>query len=52
MIENNEFYSVWVGETEVNDYFISLDEAQDIAKEYEQDGYQDVKIQKRKDNGI
>ena len=49
MMENNEFYSVWVGGTEVNDYYLSLYEAQELAKEYEQDGYQDVKIQKKED---
>jgi len=47
MESKNELYSVWVGGTEVNNYYLSLYEAQELAKEYEQDGYQDVKIQRK-----
>jgi len=47
MESKNELYSVWVGGTEVNNYYLSLYEAQKLAKEYEQDGYQDVKIQRK-----
>jgi hypothetical protein len=49
MTEDDELYSVWIGGTEVNGYCLNLDEAQKFAKEYEQDGYQDVKIQKKED---
>jgi hypothetical protein len=41
-----EKYTVWVGGTEVNDYYLSLEEAEMLAFEYQDDGYDDVKIQK------
>ena len=42
----NEKYSVWVGGSEVNDYYLTLDEAQTIARQYITDGYDDVIIER------
>lgn len=42
--EQDRFYTVWVGGTEVNDHLLSLSEAEDLAFEYQQDGYDDVVI--------
>ena len=36
--------SVWVGGDEVNDYYLSYDEALDLAGEYLEDDYDDVVI--------
>ena len=41
----NENYTVWVGGSEVNDYYLSLDEAQSLAKLYLDRGYDDVLIE-------
>ena len=38
-------FTVWVGGSEVNDYLLTLQEAEDLAKEYEMDGYDDVIIE-------
>jgi hypothetical protein len=38
-------YTVWVGGVEVNDYYLNLDEADELAIEYLEDGYDDVFIQ-------
>lgn len=43
-------YTVWVGGTEVNDYHLSLDEAQRLAYEYQNDGYDDVIIEEIKED--
>lgn len=37
-------FSVWVGGSEVNDYYLTMDEAVRIADEYVDDGYEDVHI--------
>ena len=37
-------YSVWVGGTEVNDYYLSKAEANRLAQGYIDDGYDDVAI--------
>ena len=37
-------FSVWVGGVEVNDNLLTLDEAQRIAKNWLDDGYDDVQI--------
>lgn len=37
-------WSVWVGGVEVNDYLMRLQDAQDLANEYEADGYTDVAL--------
>ena len=41
-----EKYSVWVGGTEVNDYLLSLDDAQRLAEHCKRMGYDDVAIDK------
>ena len=38
------FYSVWVGDVEVNDYLLTKEDAEDLAQEYIDDGYDDVAI--------
>ena len=44
MSEDN--YTVWVGGTEVNDHLLSKDKAEKLAKEYTDDGYDDVIVEK------
>lgn len=39
-------YSVWVGGVEVNDYYLTEKEAEALAEEYRQDGYDDVQVEK------
>lgn len=39
-------YTVWVGGVEVNDYYLTKEEAENLAFEYEDDGYDDVIIEK------
>jgi hypothetical protein len=39
-------YSVWVGGGEVNTYYLSLDEAQELAAQFVRDGYTDTLIRK------
>jgi len=39
-------YTVWVGGTEVNDYYVNKKTADRISKEYKLDGYDDVIIEK------
>ena len=41
---NNIKFSVWVGGVEVNDNLLTLDEAQRIAKNWLDDGYDDVQL--------
>tara|TARA_R100001015_G_C4634922_1_gene202681 strand:+ start:202 stop:384 length:183 start_codon:yes stop_codon:yes gene_type:complete len=41
-------YSVWIGGTEINDYYMHKKQAEDLANQYIQDGYDDVKIEKYK----
>ena len=43
-----KMFSVWVGGTEVTDYYSTIDEAIRIADEYIDDGYEDVHIVERK----
>ena len=40
----DKLFSVWVGGVEVNDYYLTEDEANTLAKKYEDDGYDDVVI--------
>ena len=42
---NKYRYSVWVGGTEVNDYYLTETLAEELANEYIEDGYDDVKIE-------
>lgn len=39
-------WSVWVGGVEVNDHYLRLQEAQDLANKYEAEGYTDVALRK------
>lgn len=39
-------YTVWVGGVEVNDYLLTITEAKILAGIYEEEGYEDVMIQK------
>jgi hypothetical protein len=41
-----EHYTVWVGGSEVNDYYLTWEEAKLIAKEYLTDGHDDVIIER------
>lgn len=38
------FYSVWVGGVEVNDHLLTKEDAEDLAQEYINDGYDEVAI--------
>jgi len=38
-------YTVWVGGSEVNDTYLTKDEADDLAQEYLDDDYDDVIIE-------
>lgn len=40
-----EKFTVWVGGVEVNDYYLTKKEAENLAEEYRQDGYDDVVIE-------
>lgn len=39
-------YTVWVGGIEVNDYYLTKEEAESLAFKYKDDGYDDVIIEK------
>ncbi len=41
-------YSVWVGGVEVNDYYLNLDQAENLADEYIIDNHDDVVIERVK----
>lgn len=41
-------YVVWVGGSEVNDNYLSKEDAERLAEEYRADGYDDVIIEKVK----
>ena len=38
-------FSVWVGGSEVNDYYLTQDEAIKLAEKYIEDGHDDVSIE-------
>ena len=40
-----EKFTVWVGGVEVNDYYLTKKEAENLAEEYRNDGYDDVVIE-------
>ena len=42
-------YTVWVGGTEVTDYFLPLDQARELKARYLEDGYDDVQIRENTD---
>jgi hypothetical protein len=41
-----EHYTVWVGAQEVNDHLLTKEKANKLAKEYEDEGYVDVLVEK------
>lgn len=41
--------SVWCGGSEVNDYYLTKEQAENLAFEYEIDGYENVTITKEKE---
>jgi hypothetical protein len=43
-MKNNK-YTVWVGGTEVNDNYLTKQQAENLAFEYEQQGYDDVIVE-------
>jgi elongation factor P--beta-lysine ligase len=46
----NEVYSVWVGACEVNNYYLSLQDAKELAQEYKNDNYDSVVIRREKND--
>ncbi len=44
-----EYYTVWVGGSEVNDYYLDRDGALRLAQLYIDDGYDDVNIEEAKE---
>jgi hypothetical protein len=40
------FYSVWVGGVEVNDHLLTIEEANKVAQQYIDNGYDDVQLTK------
>ena len=48
---NDQSYSVWVGSAEVNDYYLTLNDAIELAHEYEDDGYDNVEVRKETNIG-
>ena len=48
-MKTKKYWTVWVGGFEVNDYLMeSKEEAENLAKEYKDDGYDDVIIEEIK----
>ena len=43
---NEDRYTLWVGGSEVNNYYLTLIEAEELADEYIEGGYDDVQIEK------
>lgn len=43
-------YSVFVDGVEVNDYYLTYDEAEDLADGYWEDGYDDIQIVNMEDD--
>lgn len=41
-----KYFTVWVGGFEVNNYYMTKEDAEKLAFEYEVDGYDDVAIEK------
>jgi hypothetical protein len=41
---DNAVYSVFVGGTEVNDFYLTHEQAEDLADDFYDDGYDDVEI--------
>jgi len=49
MAKKEERFTVWVGGVEVNDEYLTKEEADDLALEYEEDGYDDVVVEEVED---
>lgn len=47
-MSSRRWYTVWVGAVEVTDYYVTLDNALELAEAYKQDGYTDVHIENHK----
>jgi len=45
-----KIYSVWVGACEVNNYYLTKEDAVYLAEEYEEDGYDNIVIRKEVNN--
>ena len=45
-------YTVWVGGTEITDFFVTYSIAKELHKQYEALGYNDVVIQEGRDDNI
>jgi hypothetical protein len=45
MAKKEERFTVWVGGAEVNDVLLTKQKADDLALEYEEDGYDDVVVE-------
>jgi|TARA_R100000482_G_scaffold36049_1_gene12127 hypothetical protein len=45
-MSNEKIYSVWVGASEVNNYYLTKEDAIDLADEYKYNGYDNVYIRK------
>lgn len=41
---NKKLFTVWVGGVEVNDHYLTLEQSEELAREYELDGYDDVRV--------
>ncbi len=52
MSEQLKEYTVWVGGTEVNDFLLTKEKAEELAESYIEDGYDDVAIDKVDDDYI
>ena len=48
MNKSSKGWSVWVGGTEVNDYYLNYSESKKLAEHYKCKGYDDVCIEKIK----
>ena len=44
----NEKFSVWVGGVEVNDYYLTEAQANALAEQYRNEGYDDVSVEEVK----
>lgn len=45
-------YTIWVGGTEVNDYYLPLEKAEALAQGFIDDGYDDVIVEEVKEDKI
>ena len=45
MKKKEERFTVWVGGLEVNDFLLTKEKAEELAFEYEEDGYDDVVVE-------